>query len=119
MLDDRQFKLADLVTLGQIRVKVVLARKHRAWRDRRVHGEAKHCRHVHDFLIEHRQNTRVTEVDQAGLRIGFGSVGSRRARKNLGLGRELRMNLETDNHFPTRPHLNSSGKTLCQSVCCW
>ena len=74
VLDDRQFHLTDLIALRQIRIKVVLASKHRTTRNGRVDGEPKHRGHSHHLFVQDWQNTRVAKVNQASLRIWFGSI---------------------------------------------
>ncbi len=90
VLDDRQLVLADLVALRQVRVEVVLA--------------AELAGHAHDFLVEHRQDARVAEIDQAGLGVRLGAVGRGCAREDLALRRKLRMDLQPDDDFPGRTH---------------
>ena len=51
VLDDRQFVLADLVTLGQVRIEVILARKHRALSNSSVYGQTELAGHAYDFLV--------------------------------------------------------------------
>ena len=74
MLDNGQVVLADLVSLGQIRVEVILSRKYRAWRHCSVHSEPEFSGHANHFLVQDRQNARVAQVDQAGLGIGLRTI---------------------------------------------
>ena len=104
VLDDRQLVLADLVALGQVRVEVVLAREDRTRRHGGVDGQPEHGRHAHDFFVEHGQHARVTEVDQASLRVRLGPVRRRGGRENLALRRELRVDLQPDHGFPGATH---------------
>ena len=83
MLDDRQFVLADLVSLRQVGIEVVLAREHRTRRERRIDRQPEFAGHAHDLFVQHRQHAGKTQVDDAGLGVGVGPVGSCRARKNL------------------------------------
>ncbi len=93
------------LTALQIRVKVILARKYRARCNRGIDSQSEHRGHVHDFFVEHGQHARVTQVDKASLRIGLRAVGRRGTGENLGPRRKLRVDLETDDCFPTRAHL--------------
>jgi hypothetical protein len=100
LLHDRLLVLADLVALRQVRIKVVLARKHRAARDARSHRQAElHC-HAHRFAIQHGQHAGIPEIDQVRLRVRRRAVGSGRAREDLAARGELRVDLETDDCFP-------------------
>ena len=54
VMHDGQLELADLVTLGEIRVKVVLASEHRARGNAGVGGQAEHGRHAYHFRIQYR-----------------------------------------------------------------
>ena len=51
-----KIKLADLVTLGKVRIEIVLPRKDRARRYRSADGKAKLHRHLHGLLIKDRKN---------------------------------------------------------------
>ena len=99
-LHDRLLVLADLIALRQIGIEVVLAREHRAARDRRADREAELHRHAHRVAIQHRQHARIAEVDEIRLRVRRSAVGSRRAREDLAARRELRVDLQTDDSFP-------------------
>jgi hypothetical protein len=100
LADNRQFHLADLVALGQVRVEVVLARKHVVLADLGVNRQAEHHGHAHRFLVQHRQHAGHAQVDQAGLGIGFGAERGGATGENLRLGGELGMNLQPDHNFP-------------------
>jgi hypothetical protein len=71
---DRQFVLADLVTLRQVRIEIVFPRENGAVCDGRINGQPELRRHAHDLAVQYRQHTRVAEIDQASLGIGVGSV---------------------------------------------
>jgi hypothetical protein len=71
---DRQFVLADLVTLRQVRIKIVFPRENGAIRDGRIHGQPEFGCHADDLAVQYRQYARVAEVDQARLGIGVSTV---------------------------------------------
>jgi hypothetical protein len=75
LADDGQFVLRNLVALGQVRVEIVLARKHALAADFGVNAQAELDGHAHGFLVQHRQHAGHAKVDQAGLRVGFGAEG--------------------------------------------
>ena len=98
-LHHRDLELADLVALGQVGIEVVLAREHAARRDGRAERQAEldgafDCAPVHD-----RQRARQCQIDGAGLGIGLGAEGGRRAAEDFARGRQLRMRLEADDDF--------------------
>ena len=95
-LDHRNFELADLVTLGQIRVKIVLACKYAARRDMRTDRQPELDRTFHRATVHHRQGPRQGQVHRAGLRVGFGTECGRGAAEDLGMGGELGVGFEAD-----------------------
>ena len=98
--DDGGLELADLVALGQVRVKVVLAVEHRAPADVGADAQAEHHRVAHDLLIQYRQRARHGQVDRAGLGVGLGAEGGGRAGKYLGTGGQLQVYFQADDGFP-------------------
>jgi hypothetical protein len=96
----RELELADLVAFRQVRVEIVLAREHRPLRDFGADRQPEADCAFDRLLVEHRQHTGQRQVDGAGLGIRFGAEGRRRARENLRDGRQLRMRLDADHHFP-------------------
>jgi hypothetical protein len=98
--DDRQVHLADLVALGQIGVKIILAREDRFLRHLGADRQAEADGAIDRLLVEHRQNAGQGEVDRAGLGIRLGTKGGRSTGKNLRNGRQLRVRLDADHDFP-------------------
>ncbi len=126
VVDDGQLILADLIALGQVRIKVVLAGKNRAPRDLRIDGESERDGHAHRLGVEHRQDPRKTQIHRARLGVRRRSVSGGGAREDLAPGRELGVNLETDNGFPMHvcaPRVPTQpmpgGMRACQSLTCW
>ena len=97
---DRQFVLADLVALRQIRVKVVFARKYTMPRDLAVDRKTEADRLVERGVIRHRQRSRHCDIDDAGVRVRLGAVGGRRAGKQLARGVELGVDFQADDGLP-------------------
>ena len=108
LADDRMLVLADLVALRQVGVEVVLAVEDRALVDLGVEAEPGANRLAHAFLVDHWQHARHRRVDQADMGVRLAAEGGRGAREQLGVGRHLRMDLETDHDFPV------AGRTLDQ-----
>ena len=63
--DHRRLELADLITLRQVRIEVVLAVEPALAGELRLDGEAEGERHPQRFAIEHRQGARQAQVDGA------------------------------------------------------
>ena len=116
--DDRQLILADLIALGQIRIEIIFARKHRPRRYLGGDGKAEHHRHAYRLAVENGQHPRVTEIDRAGVDIGFCTKGGGGTGENLAPRQQLSMNLESDNRFPVHAHSHREGTRRCQSVTC-
>ena len=96
----RQIHLADLVALGEVRVKVVLAREHRLPRHLGADRQAKADGAIDGLLVEDRQNAGQGEVDRASLGIRLGTEGGGSTRENLRNGRQLRVRFDADDDFP-------------------
>ena len=81
--NDWNLVLADLVTLGQVRVEVVLARKDRAGVDPGIDRETKLYRQQCCLPIHHRQHSRQGDIHRTCLGIRCGAVGGRSPGKYL------------------------------------
>ena len=127
-LHHRDFELADLVALGQVRVEVVLARKHAAFGNVRTNRQAELDGALNRAAVHHRQRAGQGQIDRAGLGIGLGAKGRRRAAEDLGLRGQLGVGLEADHDFKAvhqRTGRNSvahvqipSGRRRWKSVAC-
>ncbi len=96
----RVVELADLVALRQIGIEVVLAVEPRPLVDLRLDRHAGAHRLADALAIGHGQHAGHCRIDEADLRIGLGTEGSRRAAEQLGVGGDLRMDLEADHDLP-------------------
>jgi hypothetical protein len=96
----RLLVLADLVALGQVRIKVVFTGEDRPFGDLGLDGLAETHREADRLGVEDGQHARQTQVDGAGLAVGGGAKGRGRAGENLGLGGELGVNLQPNDGFP-------------------
>ena len=116
---DRLGELADLISLGQVGIKVILALEDRAAADLGADGETEHKRIAHGLLVEHGKHPGHGEIDGAGLRICRGAKGRGSAGKDLGLRGQLQVHFQADDRFPTHPARSAVGRRVCQSVRCW
>ena len=91
---DGQFVLADLITLGQIRIEIVLAREDARTRDFAVGRQTGFDGEFDDSFVQHRQNAGKTSAYRTGILVGIaGRTGSNSRRRFLTLsvaGRGLR-----------------------------
>ena len=109
-LHDRVFELADLVTLRQVGIKVVLAREDGLRRNPGADREAEADGAFDGALVHHGQHARQRQVDGARLRVRLGAELDRAAAEDFGVGRELDVVLKTDDDFPLHSILS------CMSV---
>jgi len=98
--DKRMIELGNLVSLRQIGVEIILAVEARPFVDLRIDRHAGAHRLADALAVRHRQHARHRGVDEAHLRIGFGPERRRGAREQLGVGGDLRMDLEADHDLP-------------------
>ena len=98
--DDGQFELADLVTLGQVGVEVILAREYGLRGDLTLDSKAEADRAFDGALVQHRQHAGQGDIDSVGLDIGFGAERRRAAGKDLRARLELNVRLDADDDFP-------------------
>ena len=83
--DERRFVLADLITLREIGIKVVLAVEHRFQVDPRREPEAGAHRLFDARLIDDRQHARHGRIHERDLRIGLAAKDRRSAGKEFRL----------------------------------
>ena len=122
--DDRQFVLADLIALGQIRIEIILARKHAAFGDGGADSETKLDRALDRAAIGHRQGAWQGGIYEADLGVRFGAVFGGGTGEDLRLGRQLHMHFQTDHGLPFAAHATpparpaECGVWRCQSLIC-
>lgn len=92
----RQIHLSDLVILGHVGIKVVLAIPDHGGRSRTTEQESGKDGAFDGEFVQHRESSGKAETSRAGVRIGL--VGERgfAPAKHLGAGFDLAMNLESD-----------------------
>src|SRR5690606_38984680 len=96
----RELELADLVALRQVRIEVVLAVEARPFVDLRAERQPGLHRLTHALAVDDRQHARHGGVHKAHLRVRLRAEGGGRAREQLGVGDDLRMDLHADHHLP-------------------
>ena len=92
--------LADLIALRQIGVEVILAIKTGPEIDLGIQAKPGTHGLRHAFMVDHRQHAGEARINEGNLGIGFRTKGRRCTGKQLGVGRDLGMNLKPDHHFP-------------------
>src|SRR5438093_80635 len=95
----RVLVLRDLITLRQVRIKVVLAGKDRRLMNRTAEGDRRADRVVNGGAVENRQRAGQTETDRTDVGVGRRAESGTTSTKDLGGGQELGVDLETDNRF--------------------
>ncbi len=100
LTDKRMIKLRNLVTLRQIGVEVVLAIEARPCVDLGIQRHAGAHRLTDALLVEHGQHAGHGRVDEADLAVGLGPERGRRTGEELGLRRDLRVDLKADHDLP-------------------
>jgi hypothetical protein len=100
---DRVVELADLVALRQVGVEVVLAVEGGVQVDLRLQAQPRPDRLRHAELVDDGQHAGHARVDEGDVGIGLGTELRRRAREELGAGRDLRMYLHADHKLPVLP----------------
>ena len=98
--DYGQFVLADLVALGQVGIKIILAGEYRATVYLAVHGQPETDRALNRALVQYRQHAGQRDIDRARLRIRTRAECGGTARKYLGARRQLRMRFKPNDYFP-------------------
>ena len=68
--DDRMCKLADLITLGQIGIKVVFSLEDAGFVDRGVDRQTEHYRHAYSRFIQYRQRARKSQIHRRRMAVG-------------------------------------------------
>src|SRR2546423_5371853 len=99
---ERSVELRYLITLGQIRIEVVLAREHGDRVHRAVQGDRRARGQLHGALVEYGQGSRQREAYRAGIHVGRRSVFRGATTEGLAARLELHVHLEADHHLPLR-----------------
>ena len=117
-LHHRYLELADLVTLGQVRIEIVLARKHAAWRDVGPDGQSKPDRPLYRAPVHYRQCSGQGQINGAGLGVGLGAKSRGCATENLRSGGELGVGFKTNDDFvPAHQGANLRRRGGCRVAC--
>jgi hypothetical protein len=98
-LHHRNFKLADLVALGQVGVEIVFAGKNAHGRNVGAEGQSQFDSALDSLAVHHRQRARQRQVHGAGLGVGLGTKGGGRAAEDLALRGQLGVGFKADDDF--------------------
>ena len=109
VLAQRAVVLGNLVSLGEVRVKVILAGENRSRVDRASQGQRRTHGQGHGLPVECGESSRETQADWACVRIGWSAKPGAAAAEELAAREELGMHFQPDNRFkfhydPFRPH---------------
>ena len=111
---DRQLEHADLVVFRQVRVEVVLAREHRARRDRAVGRQSGTDRELDDPPVQRRQRAGHAQAHRADVGVGVCAETRRAPAKDLRLGQQLGVHFQADDRVIGRCH--RGGACWCHVV---
>ena len=104
-----QVILADLITLRQVRIIVVLAVPFGEGGDLAVQRQGRLERQVKSLSIHDRQTARHPDADRTGLRIGGRAELGTAAAEQLGLGFQLDVDFQPDHRGVRRLQLMAAG----------
>ena len=100
---ERQVILRDLVTLGQVRIEVVLTVELGEFRDLAAERQPGPDGLLHGAPVDHRQRPWERQADGAGVGVGRSrEVVRGAAAEHLALGQDLGVHLEPDHHLVAR-----------------
>ena len=102
----RQLVLADLISLGEIGVEVVLARENRFRRHLPVNRQAEPNRTIYSTFIEYRQHPGQGEIHCVRLHVRLGAKSRRTPGKYLRFRQQLYVRLDADDDFPLFHYLS-------------
>lgn len=95
----RKFELGDLIALGQIRIEIILARESGMFVHSAVEGQSGAHAHFYGTLIEYWQSAGKAEANRTNVGIGRIAKASGTTAENLGVGEELRVDFQADDHL--------------------
>ena len=99
VLGQRLLVLGDLVALGQIGIKVILAGKAGNRADATVERQRGLNRQFDGSRVQHRQGARQTQADRTNIAVWFRAETGGAAAKNLRRGGQLHVYFEADHRF--------------------
>src|SRR3990172_6322085 len=94
-----QLKLADLITLWQVRIKIILTGKSTNPCNLTIKSQPCHYCKGYDFSVKHRKHSRHPYTDRAGLRVWLSAESGGTAAKDFGFCKHLSMNLKSNHTF--------------------
>ena len=93
------FKLTDLIALGQIGVEVILARKNTFFSNVRTHRQTQFNGAFHSTFVHHRQCAWQSQIHRTRLRVGLGTKRCGCTAENFALRRKLGVGFKANDHF--------------------
>ncbi len=99
VLGKRLVVLRDLIALGKVGIKIVLAREYRFRIHRTVQRQSRFDAQFHGLAAQYRQRAGQAEANRAHIRIGRRAEAGGASAKNLGSRGELDVNLQPDHRF--------------------
>ena len=112
VLRQRLVELRNLVALGQVGIKVVLAREDRMLANFTVDRRRGQHSVLHCALVQHRQRARQAKAGGANMRIRFAAESICAAAKGLGICQQLYVDLEPDDRLIPAQHFRRNAR--CQ-----
>ena len=103
------FKLADLVALGQVGVEIIFAGKNAARGHVRAQGQAQLDGAFDRLFVHHRQRAGQGQADGAGLGVGLGAKGGAGAAEDFAGRGQLGVGFKADDDFVTVDQRGSHG----------
>ena len=95
----RLLVLGDLVTLGQIRVKVVFAGKNRIFVHRALQRQRRRRGKLDGAVVQNGQGAREPQANRADVTVGRGAESRAATAENFGPGEQPGVNFEPNNRF--------------------
>ena len=102
MLGQRLIILRDLISLGQIRIEVVLAREARRGPDPAIQRQRRFDRQVHGLAAQHGQRSGQAQANWTNVRVRLRAEAGGAATKDLRRGSQLDVHLQADHRLVAR-----------------
>ncbi len=106
VLGQRLVVLRDLVSLGQVRIKIIFTSEDRSFVDAAVQRHRGQYRKLYYLLIEHRQRARKPQAHRTYIGIGRRAKLGGASAKNLGRGEQLHVDFKPDHRLILRACLH-------------
>src|SRR5262245_27414755 len=93
--------LRDLISLGQVGIEIILARKDALSMDFAIEGKPNSYSQFNSFFIQNWQRARLTRADRTDItiRLRGDRIDNFTSTKHFGLGKQFSMDFESDDGF--------------------